>query len=151
MPRDKYTGGYETGRERRGKGSWRLNKISILCYKGRSWTVADQTVVQRRYEPQRGSTDRPIDRSTDRPTPLRSHRRRRVSSVHTTKSYFIYGIKYQSVRDCPFGIKIIAAYVFFFFFCQIFDEDFVWINLILSFTVLIYSRVAVKSTGQIRL
>lgn len=55
------------------------------------------------------------------------------------------------MRDCPFAIKVIVAYLFFFFF-QIFDEDFVWINLILSFfTVLTYSRVAVKSTGQIRL
>lgn len=54
------------------------------------------------------------------------------------------------MRDCPFAIKVIVAYFFFFF--QIFDEDFVWINLISSFfTVLVYSRVAVKSTGQIRL
>lgn len=53
------------------------------------------------------------------------------------------------MRDCPFAIKVIVAYLFFF---QIFDEDFVWINLISSFfTVLVYSRVAVKSTGQIRL
>lgn len=49
MPRDKYSGGCRaTGEGSRGygeEGGWRLNKISILCYEGRSSIEAEHARV----------------------------------------------------------------------------------------------------------
>lgn len=50
--------------EERDGGSWRLNKISILCYKGRSWIVGQTGGTPAATD---RNEDRPIDRSTDRP------------------------------------------------------------------------------------